>query len=732
MKAQASRLDLHARLKRHTFDHAFITTFTFKVSFFEEYALETFSSLQSNANITVLVDAGRYQDLLKLAREQPTEFPKQANLRYLLHPIRVPGVFHPKISLFTSKRRGLLLIGSANFTPEGLGGNAEMVAAFDFELEKNETALSLFVSAVDYLKSIAERWPSEQLNSNLAELLRDTPWLSPTEAPLRAEGLPALLHNLDEPLWDQLVARVPGEVTEVATLSRYFDASPSFADHVFATTRANTLRIFTQNEVTTLTPAWLESEFFKGGRINIALCHYADEEYPQQLHAKAHAFICDDKVMLAVGSANFTTPALQRTANDGNVEILLCYPPVPTRKFRYARWFDPHESARDLKKPQDLRSATDNPDAPRPTEAMLPLCLAEAFVDDSNLELRVQGETSGLRLQCALLQAECRPEHMPVRLVSPGHFRVSLPEKLRKDLRSKPSLVQLIGGLGQETEPLSNHLLVTNLQDLETNLDLRRQRQIREARESPQRFIEVLNDISLSEDDERLKTFLTYCDIPIDLPVGLLRKRSSLSDYSSRQGGGLQALGQRNLRHFELLHDAVIHFAERHERRLRRHVDRGTVRGIPNFLHILLTIERLILSQIERVVVALESEAEVRMPVNRWHDSRQYLDAYFVRLRSLLQLMIHEYIPAMDKAADGDEARTAFADGIPGLINLIDTGTTQRDRLIHLVESRLKIETPSGSTTNAQFFKECLSPKKWPAMLREFDLIRQELGKLTA
>jgi hypothetical protein len=201
--------------------------------------------------------------------------------------------------------------------------------------------------------------------------------------------------------------------------------------------------------------------------------------------------------------------------------------------------------------------------------------------------------------------------------------------------------------------------------------------------------------------------------------------RLAPSSFSSSLG----ALGQKNLRHFELLHDAVIHFADRHERRLRRHVDRGTVRGIPNFLHILVTIVQLLLSQIERVIMALEAEPELRISTERWFDFRQNLNDYFVRLRSLLQLTAREYVPAMSEAGSPNETRAAFAEGLPNLLALIETSTTRRDRLNALVEGRLRIETSAG-TTKAQFFQECLATKKWPAMQREFGLLKQELGRL--
>lgn len=731
MKPQSSKLDLHARLKRHGFDHAVITTFTFRASFFEEYALEAFTSLQNNGNITVILDERQYQEMLQLAKERPTEFPKQANLRYLLHPVRVPGVFHPKVSLFTSKSRGLLLIGSANFTQDGLGSNAEIVSAFDFEEEKNEDALPLFLSALGYLEKLAGRWPSEGLSSNLAELRRDTPWLMRAETPTPTAGLPELLHNLDEPLWDQLVKRLPESPQSISVVSRFFDSQPALADHLFATSKTKKLTIYTQNEVTTLTPAWLETPEFKSRKTEIRLCQYSDEDYPQHLHGKAYAFACGDKQILAIGSANFTTAALRRTARNGNVEVLLFYPPLPAKEFKPERWFDPNGTARVLKIADELIVAKDNPDEPKPDVPALSTGLIEAYVEGRNLELRVDAPFADGSSQCVLTQEGCRPEYFSTIHFKPGFLRFELPERLMKDLRSKPSIVQL--GFLQDGKwmPQTNLLLVANLQDLTTNQDQRRQRQIKEARESPQRFMEVLTLICSSEDEERLKTFLTHCDIPIDLPVKLLRARGQSEPDQQKTGEVLRTLGQKNLRHFEMLHEAVTDFVDRHQRRLRRHIERGTAHGIPNFLHILLTVENLLLSQIERVIFALEAESEMHVDADRWFNTRSILDAYFVRLKTLLQLTVTDYVNAMLRSAPADEVRAAFSEGFPTVLVLTDRSIASRDKIVALVGSKLRINTHSGAT-GAQFFNECIGAKKWPQALREFEMQRAVLAKYAA
>ena len=587
------KLNLHGRLKKYRFQHALIATYNFGSRFFEDYALENFKALQDNGNVTVLIDGAEYDALIAASLDNAELFPKQANLRYLLYPIRLPGCFHPKVFLFANEKRGLLIIGSANFTQDGLSSNAEFVAAFDYEEGKTEVTLPLFHEALIFFENVAARFPSEALDSNLRELRAEVPWLAKPLPNNRAPGLPVILTNFERPLWEQLVERLPdGERVKISVLSRFFDATPSLIRPILDSTRAKKLNLYTQNGVTTLTKTWLNDPAFRRGELEIRLCSYTDEGYFQHLHGKAYAFDVGKKTFLAAGSANFTSVALMRTADAGNLEILLAYPAIPTRQFRADREFDPGGNAVVLKNPEQLYSASEKEEEPDPTSATLPHRLNEALVDEDRLTLRFEGPEPVTGLQCSVRQSNTRPFLLPLLKIKDGILSATLGPAEEKKLRSAPSIAELGTGPATNWKAWSNPLLITNLQDIVTGQEVRRQRQIREARESPQRFMDVLTALTQSGDEERLKAFLTYCDIPLDLPASLLRQRHRMST-SLNFVDTLRTLGIRNLRHFEALHDAVMDFVQRHRRRLQRLIDDGTAKSIPNFLHILLTIGNL-------------------------------------------------------------------------------------------------------------------------------------------
>ena len=732
MSRQPSKLHLHDRLKKHAFEHALITTYNFGSRFFEDYALENFKSLQDNGNISVLLDEGEYQDLLKAAGENSESFPKLANLRYLLHPIRVPGVFHPKLFLLVGKRRGLLLIGSANFTQAGLGSNAELVAAFDYEEEKNESALPLFQSALRFFEQLAERWPAEQLTSNLNTLVAEVPWLSKVAPDAAASDLPVLLSNLEKPLWDQMVAQLPCPASHISVLSRFYDAQPALVDHVRDSSKAKRLTLYTQNGITTLTKAWLGVPAFANGDLDIRLCRYTDGDHFQQLHGKAYAFTCGKQVVLAMGSANFTTAALRRTAANGNLEVLLCYPPVAAKQFSSKLWFDPDETAVVLREASQLQTAPDNTDEAAAPSTSFPVRIAEALVEENWLKLKLAaGQVSGAA-SCRIVQGDHRPFFLAFEPAGAGCLRCRLNEVDQKRLRAAPALAQLGVQSDGQWAPQSHPVLVTNLQDIVTGRDVRRERQIREARESPQRFMDVLTVLCSGDDEERLKQFLTYCDIPIDLPVRLLRRRTPTAGGPATGGDEFRITSARNLRHFEMLHEAVMDFADRHQRRLSRHVERGTAKGIPNFLHILLTIGNLLLSQIERIIAALEADNKLEMSPDRWHQVRDNLDAYYRVLEELFAMTAVDYLDALLDAASPAKVSAEFADSLPDLHALLQRALRNRERLLQLQKTRLVVVNYSGPILGPGFFSSILSPKKWPGFAKRLGGLDNDLRRRLA
>jgi hypothetical protein len=191
---------------------AVLCTFDFHPDRFETVLLPELCRRSRWFRTLVLADASALQKDGALASrgEAPA---------YELSPVRLagPGVFHPKLLLLQAGRRVLVGVGSANLTPGGLGGNLELML---FEDNRSEDGRALARSAVAFLEALG-REPRIALTASARRFLARVSASLP-----RAEGGP-LLHNLHEPLLEQLRRTRPPGVRRAIVVSPWHSSAAS-------------------------------------------------------------------------------------------------------------------------------------------------------------------------------------------------------------------------------------------------------------------------------------------------------------------------------------------------------------------------------------------------------------------------------------------------------------------------------------------------------------------------
>lgn len=666
----AKRFSLHDILKNRKYDHAIISTFTFEPKFFEDYCLDRFKALAENNNISILVDRRIYDALTDCPA---SEWPQQANTRYLIHPVRVPGVFHPKLFLFVSRDRGLLVVGSANFTRSGLTSNGELVGIYEFELGKREEHASLFTDAVQLLFRFEQLWPNVDLNANLQELVSDTQWLAvPHSPPSRAR----LVHNLTEPLWTQLIAGVERPSEALHLVSRFFDAGPGILARMRADLRPKKTTIWTQNGITTLTPSWFQADQISRGVLRFKDCTVEDGGHVQPLHAKAVAIVQKRGARLAFGSANCSSRGLFSTAADGNVEVMIVIDALTTREFSPSKLFDPSGTASDLTGLAQLQTGQRQV---LPPVAALDIELSGAALRNGRLECTCVPNSvlMSARLMEAVFNCGDGGEERARLSAGAGMLIASLGDALENRIAAGVTLVH-VEALGDGGVKVSNKVFLSNLQDVVTGQGQRRERRVRQAQQSAAQFAAVLEDLLRLTDVDQLKQFLTYCDIRmIEAPR---------APWLRGPGGGEPAfdgwrtLGQRNLRAYASLHEAAIGFCERHLARMRRHCDRPSVAGIPNFMHIGRAVCQVLQSQLEMLLSGLE-QASTPLEVDEWHRHRRRIDQYLGLFRDLLLMVQREYMPTIRRRFKATAIGNAIEPDIDPLLKIGTAMFEVRDRV---------------------------------------------------
>lgn len=203
------------------FHSAFMTTYAFGAQAFEDMPFSRLRGANCR-NIVILADQNMVNQ--SFAELGP---PKFAGSSYHLIKAKAPGAFHPKITLLIGAKKGRLLVGSANLTALGLGGNKELIARLSYDEETPDNARH-FVDALSYIRG---KVPSDDLwfETALQRALRSAPWLrNAIEIPLPSEEKEAnvalLTDRVDETLIDQIAANIAGDPIErLVIVSPYWD-----------------------------------------------------------------------------------------------------------------------------------------------------------------------------------------------------------------------------------------------------------------------------------------------------------------------------------------------------------------------------------------------------------------------------------------------------------------------------------------------------------------------------
>ena len=198
---------------------AFLTTYGLSAQAFEDIPFPRLRGAGCR-NITILADRG-------MTNASFSDFgpPRFAGTLYHVVKTSMPGAFHPKITLLVGEKKGRLLVGSANLTALGLGGNRELVADIPFTDEMPELA-SLFGKALAYIqRHVPEDDP--WFDTALKRALRHAPWLQNAIAETVDAGDGQPLFICDQPeqtILDQIIAAVGDDpIHKLTILSPFWD-----------------------------------------------------------------------------------------------------------------------------------------------------------------------------------------------------------------------------------------------------------------------------------------------------------------------------------------------------------------------------------------------------------------------------------------------------------------------------------------------------------------------------
>lgn len=513
------------------------------------------------------------------------------NNRYLVVPIdRTPGVFHPKLHLLLSENGFRLLCGSNNLTRSGCTDNLEIVNVIPVEFSENAPgesdyvtlaaeALAFFKQALAFahtrVSAIAQEW--------LDDCYEEYPWASLT--PESPDKSIRLVHTLGTSLWDQLQAAWKDDKPKsISIISPFFDRDLRLLKRLRKQFPKCRIEVTAQQYTSNLPASLIKRA------ANIQL--YSISNHSRRLHGKLLAWQCGRSNGCLVGSANFTSAALDGT----NVEACLL---LTTETFPNDELFDRTFSRKKIL-PQDFTPGSE-PSPEEQDETSTGFLRVDNAVldenDDLHVEFRCRVEPKPDKLSLALRGFRdidpLKSWSVPVK--DSGTRSVRLSDSIMSQLggAATVSLVATSSGVRTEGAPTWIVQQAKLTQEHSGGSSHGVKRKIEDTGAGLPEFLEELGRA------EGIKVVIDY----------LTRLTIRFYDGAAFDGKGGRFRLKRNdpfrpdtpaewltkSKNKAEMEEAIMDFVDRHERiRLRRHAERGNLNGVENFLDIFVTMIRLL------------------------------------------------------------------------------------------------------------------------------------------
>ena len=565
-----------------------LATYGFDPVFFEQRLLRR-RTLARARRILILVDAGEWQ------RAKVKDAPlRWINRRYLVVPIpRSTGVFHPKVGLLLSRDEVRVTCGSANLTRPGYAHNLELMNALSTPVNDKTTHadFGLARSVLAFLRAavqsggsseacLAATWMDEELELN--------PLLQTAKAAEAAGAGTRFVHTLEGPLWPRLVERWEAQPpVRLMVISPFYDANHDLLARFVARWPKCAVRFIAQQETSLLDAPGAAA-------IHPRLALESLDYRSRRLHAKLIAWESANGIECLVGSANFTSAAL-----DGrNVEACLW---IDDASDQIEALFD-RDLAPEAVAPSDFVPGTELPpeiEEPPPTP---PLRLISAVLDEAGridvaYEQRLQRPPDSLAVSFRSASERLAAFSHPLPIIQAGTVVIKLPstESLSLSTAIRATLVAEVGGERLESAPawLVQVPCLTHEEGSGSGGD-----RLAQMRDSGEGLAEYTEQLARERGIQAVIEYLQSFDIRFFDGEGGIRLRRPFSvrmhdpfrpdlppDWLLHLPDGTKAELRR----------AVLDFADRHERRcLRKHARRGNLNGLTNFLDVLRTVVQVL------------------------------------------------------------------------------------------------------------------------------------------
>ncbi|MHB8057423.1 MAG: hypothetical protein ACYDHC_05960 [Desulfuromonadaceae bacterium] len=310
-------------IKKGGYEASLIITYNAYLPFYEEVVLRHLTSQGVRHNI-LMMDASQASQSIN------THPPHLAGLFYTLIPMKALGAFHPKIILLVGKNKGCLFVGSHNLTLSGFGYNRELTNMIKVTSPEDTEAVAVLQSAwhqiLLWVKSQGGAIP-QHIVEMVSRIPDFAPWIKEQPAVQPKDCIVISTQSGAPSLWNQLKEYITGKVESIIVTGAFFDSEFEFIKKLDAELNPKEYFVGTDPETvqmpTVNIPAGVKFVNCKGINLKEKDDH-KKEVKAGYLHAKAVVFKMEGgRYVLAIGSANPSSPAWLQDGTSGNVEAML-------------------------------------------------------------------------------------------------------------------------------------------------------------------------------------------------------------------------------------------------------------------------------------------------------------------------------------------------------------------------------------------------------------------------
>lgn len=319
------------------YDLALMTTFNLDVDFFERFIAGRIYGNEIK-KIALFVDAKE----LNKAINNTWKKSLMMGSRYSVNPVRMPGAFHPKVTLLVSNDSAKLIVASANFTQSGYSTNNEVFNVFEVSSEHTKH-LPIIKAAAEFFLRIYSLSYTFRLDDKLMQELQSIPFLDINTDGIKGDTF--LLNSIDKPIANQM-KDIIGNVSQIDIAVPFYDNNLEALIRLKKDFNADVVNTYVQNHQSRFNVSKADDLDYVTVK---AFKKFEEPESSSFYHGKVIRFLNDNSSWILYGSANCTGAALYSTAAEGgNVECCILEKGEP-EEFNY--FFDNmclQDSAKDV------------------------------------------------------------------------------------------------------------------------------------------------------------------------------------------------------------------------------------------------------------------------------------------------------------------------------------------------------------------------------------------------